>query len=52
MHFVQLLIEKKRMEMIRVAKNHGYSSNELLEVSRQLDHLLNFYLHCKMQSYP
>lgn len=36
-------IETLRRNMIEVANNKGFSSNESIEISRELDNLLNQY---------
>ena len=37
-------IEEKRQEMIRLALDHGYTSHLVVQVSQELDSLLNAVL--------
>ncbi len=38
------IIEEKRQEMIRLALDHGYTSHLVVQVSQELDSLLNAVL--------
>ncbi|SFC01310.1 Spo0E like sporulation regulatory protein [Bacillus sp. OV322] len=44
MEAVDALIEKKRQEMIRIAGVWGFTSQETIKASQELDSLLNMVL--------
>ncbi len=43
MNFLLSNIEKTRLEMILLAHQYGYSSPNVVQCSKKLDHLLNVY---------
>ncbi|HEX6923281.1 MAG TPA: aspartyl-phosphate phosphatase Spo0E family protein [Bacillales bacterium] len=44
-------IEKKRAQMIKIAKIHGLSSKQVLKCSQELDRLIDLYQSHKQKQY-
>lgn len=41
---IQLAVEKKRNQMIQTAKKTGFTSNETLKLSQELDEMMNVFI--------
>ncbi|ADU29651.1 Sporulation stage 0, Spo0E-like regulatory phosphatase [Evansella cellulosilytica DSM 2522] len=42
-YYLKRQMEVKRRQMIRSAKDHGFTSKETIRYSQELDHLMNVY---------